>query len=141
MTLEQACPSEYQRAQCAFKDSMTHGNSAIRITYRISLRSSSMPEPRDPLLKVLFFVHYTINQFRRHGWVQDFLKGGRRRAKTLQRGGVHPPAVWEDRPAEATIGIIKQGVGRSDPGEQVLISVMILPQVHLRKPCYDFYFL
>ena len=28
-------------------------NSAIHITYRISLRSSSMPEPRDPLLKVL----------------------------------------------------------------------------------------
>jgi hypothetical protein len=56
MTLEQACPSEYQRAQCAFKDSMTHGNSAIRITYRISLRSSSMPEPRDPLLKVLFLI-------------------------------------------------------------------------------------
>jgi hypothetical protein len=28
-------------------------DSAIRITYRISLRSSSMPEPRDPLLKVL----------------------------------------------------------------------------------------
>jgi hypothetical protein len=24
MTLEQACPSEYQRAQCAFKDSMIH---------------------------------------------------------------------------------------------------------------------
>ena len=55
MTLEQACPSEYQRAQCAFKDSMTHWNSAIRITYRISLRSSSMPEPRDPLLKVFAF--------------------------------------------------------------------------------------
>ena len=53
MTLEQACPPEYQWAQCAFKDSMTHGNSAIRITYRISLRSSSMPEPRDPLLKVV----------------------------------------------------------------------------------------
>ena len=29
-------------------------NSAIHIIYRISLRSSSMPEPRDPLLKVLF---------------------------------------------------------------------------------------
>ena len=56
MTLEQACPAEYHRAQCAFKDSMTHGNSAIRITYRISLRSSSMPEPRDPLLKVLFLL-------------------------------------------------------------------------------------
>ena len=31
-------------------------NSAIRITYRISLRSSSMPEPRDPLLKVLVIL-------------------------------------------------------------------------------------
>ena len=32
-------------------------NSAIHITYRISLRSSSMPEPRDPLLKVLTIRH------------------------------------------------------------------------------------
>jgi hypothetical protein len=24
VTLEQACPKEYQRAQCAFKDSMIH---------------------------------------------------------------------------------------------------------------------
>ena len=35
-----------------FDDSL---NSAIHITYRISLRSSSMPEPRDPLLKVLVY--------------------------------------------------------------------------------------
>ena len=69
MTLEQACPSEYQRAQCAFKDSMTHGNSAIRITYRISLRSSSMPEPRDPLLKVLILIKSNSFCFRRHGLV------------------------------------------------------------------------
>ena len=35
-------------------------NSAIRITYRISLRSSSMPEPRDPLLKVfIYFLVYS----------------------------------------------------------------------------------
>ena len=32
-----------------FDDSL---NSAIHITYRISLRSSSKREPRDPLLKV-----------------------------------------------------------------------------------------
>jgi hypothetical protein len=31
-------------------------NSAIHISYRISLRSSSMPEPRDPLLKVLTYL-------------------------------------------------------------------------------------
>ena len=34
-----------------FDDSL---NSAIRITYRISLRSSSLREPRYPLLKVVF---------------------------------------------------------------------------------------
>jgi hypothetical protein len=33
-------------------------NSAIHITYRISLRSSSMPEPRDPLLKVLTYLYF-----------------------------------------------------------------------------------
>ncbi|KDQ05628.1 hypothetical protein BOTBODRAFT_122467 [Botryobasidium botryosum FD-172 SS1] len=40
-------------ARCVqrFDDSL---NSAIHITYRISLRSSSMREPRDPLLKVVF---------------------------------------------------------------------------------------
>ena len=38
-----------------FDDSL---NSAIHITYRISLRSSSMPEPRDPLLKVFFISIY-----------------------------------------------------------------------------------
>ena len=36
-----------------FDDSL---KSAIHITYRISLRSSSMPEPRDPLLKVLIYL-------------------------------------------------------------------------------------
>lgn len=31
-------------------------NSAIHITYRVSLRSSSMGEPRDPLSKVVLIV-------------------------------------------------------------------------------------
>ena len=47
-------PGIPEGAMCVqrFDDSL---NSAIHITYRISLRSSSMPEPRDPLLKV--FCH------------------------------------------------------------------------------------
>ena len=52
-TLKQACSPEYQGAQGAFKDSMIHWVSAIHITFRVSLRSSSMREPRDPLLKVV----------------------------------------------------------------------------------------
>ena len=53
MTLEQACPIGIPKgAMCVqrFDDSL---NSAIHTTYRISLRSSSMREPRDPLLKVV----------------------------------------------------------------------------------------
>ena len=54
-------------ARCVqrFDDSL---NSAIRITYRISLRSSSIREPRDPLLKVVFtfiwkLIHKAIHSF------------------------------------------------------------------------------
>ena len=38
-------------------------NSAIHITYRISLRSSSMREPRDPLLKVVSVITFTNNPY------------------------------------------------------------------------------
>jgi hypothetical protein len=48
-----------------FDDSL---NSAIRITYRISLRSSSMPEPRDPLLKVLNDLIFGL---RRHSYQKN----------------------------------------------------------------------
>ena len=51
-------PGIPEGAMCVqrFDDSL---NSAIHITYRISLRSSSMPEPRDPLLKVLNIIQYS----------------------------------------------------------------------------------
>lgn len=50
-------------ARCVqrFDDSL---NSAIHITYRISLRSSSMREPRDPLLKVLLVYYKTFTFIR-----------------------------------------------------------------------------
>ena len=38
-------------------------NSAIHITYRILLRSSSMPEPRDPLLKVLIYLFVLLRSY------------------------------------------------------------------------------
>lgn len=46
-------PGKPEAASCVqeFDDSLY---SAIRITYRISLRSSSLREPRDPLPKVVF---------------------------------------------------------------------------------------
>ncbi|KAF1948084.1 hypothetical protein CC80DRAFT_57283 [Byssothecium circinans] len=44
-------------------------NSAIHTTFRISLRSSSMPEPRDPLLKVVIclFCYQSFRYFRYKG--------------------------------------------------------------------------
>ncbi|SRR6266487_599035 len=93
-----------------FDDSL---NSAIHTTYRISLRSSSMPEPRDPLLKVLIFLIFTEGT-----------------ATTKVFWGVL--AAGPDRPAEETNGTHKQRVlsrwGR-------IPTVMILPQVHLRNGC------
>jgi hypothetical protein len=69
-----------------FDDSL---NSAIHITYRISLRSSSMPEPRDPLLKVL----------------TD--------SRILRRTGL--PCVWEG-PSAAAQGVRAEATGRVDTG-------------------------
>jgi hypothetical protein len=53
-----------------FDDSL---NSAIRITYRVSLRSSSIREPRDPLLRVVqSFIRNMI------GFILVFLRLGRK---------------------------------------------------------------
>ena len=59
-------------ARCVqrFDDSL---NSAIHITYRISLRSSSMREPRDPLLKVVYisFLYATHSKHIREVVIND----------------------------------------------------------------------
>ena len=52
-------PGKPEGASCVqeFDDSL---NSAIRITYRISLRSSSLREPRYPLLRVVSYYKNNI---------------------------------------------------------------------------------
>ena len=79
-----------------FDDSL---NSAIHITYRISLRSSSMPEPRDPLLKVLTYLLFTQKNIKN----QSFGPSGGH----CPEAGRRKP--WGD-PAEATIGNVHNGV-------------------------------
>ena len=81
-----------------FDDSQS---SAIRITYRISLRSSSFQKPRYPSPIVVSIYKNNSN----------FLI-------TLE---------------EITQNSLKRLF--------LLLTKMILPQVHLRKPCYDFTFL
>ena len=66
-----------------FDDSL---NSAIHITYRISLRSSSMPEPRDPLLKVLIDSSSTPTYRHRVGVVHRGARRPTRRRPGRPRG-------------------------------------------------------
>lgn len=66
-----------------FDDSL---NSAIHITYRISLRSSSMPEPRDPLLKVLIYLLVLL----RRNIIETEL-GVLWRGRPVSRGRLFPP--------------------------------------------------
>ncbi|KAJ3803628.1 hypothetical protein F5876DRAFT_91912 [Lentinula aff. lateritia] len=104
-------------ARCVqrFDDSL---NSAIHITYRISLRSSSMGEPRDPLLKVVLS-----------------LKEHRSPFQLVFSGNSYNEHL--SKPNERTPTKSAQASNNPPPKN----SIMILPQVHLRKPCYDFYFL
>ena len=73
-------------------------NSAIHITYRISLRSSSMPEPRDPLLKVLIDYGNQTQTAYFQNRVHVGVFGGR------GPGGARPPRrpFENGGPAEAT---------------------------------------
>jgi hypothetical protein len=73
-----------------FDDSLA---SAIHITYRISLRSSSMREPRDPLLKVVF--DSTDYRESRRGFSPKDLKEACLREKLWQAKVSNPPNPQE----------------------------------------------
>ena len=110
-----------------FDDSL---NSAIHTTYRISLRSSSMPEPRDPLLKVLIIDCFTQTNTANYKGFWGPLAG----EPAEEHEGAHNQG-WSKRAKQQRYR--SQGCRELPQG----FTVMILPQVHLRKPCYDFYFL
>ncbi|CAL8988699.1 unnamed protein product [Prunus brigantina] len=92
-------------------------DSAIHTKYRISLRSSSMREPRYPLPRVvLTYLKMTTPP--------AHTVSGATRTRSL----VQVPWRNSRRCSSRVVTL----------GE---VSTMILPRVHLRKPCYDFSFL
>ena len=150
---------------------------AIRITYRVSLRSSSSREPRYPSTGVVSGFRFSLRS-------RAVCAGGGGRGG--ERGGrwalppsspspsrlisvALPPSRGREPPRRgkgARSGVLgaaplpREGGGlprfasgsrgarpprRTNPGgffSVLLFFVsMILPQVHLRKPCYDFSFL
>ena len=158
-----------------FDDSL---DPAIRITYRISRRSSSLWEPRDPSLKdvwLLFGCCLVLAKVRllargkKLFYRVCFPRASRcARVRMVQRRSAARRAPKQGPKERADVGqktrrgapagprtslvcwvaASRRGVparhgcrekrGFVDEGMSVL---MILPQVHLRKPCYDFSFL
>src|SRR2546423_15722063 len=82
-----------------FDDSL---NSAIRITYRISLRSSSMPEPRDPLLKVFDIL---ILGLRQHSSTENLEGSWQARVK-----GNNAPGSPKRQARQSNMGIVNKGL-------------------------------
>ena len=121
-----------------FDDSLI---SAIHITYRSWLRSSSMHEPRDPPLKVVYQFIWIVFKVRSHNRLASACgKQNQKRAYIISCFG-----QTKLRLISWLVFLVKKYKGSyiSHSGliKGFLDLLMILPQVHLRKPCYDFYFL
>ena len=134
------------RAQLAFKDSMVHG--ILQFTPSIAFRYVlHRCESRDIRCRESFNVIYDLvpplhlaNQLKKGTLVSMFLGADRAGVrycaeKIPHRGGV--PSQLRDGAFTTSPFMINMFSGRS-AGQ---VSTMILPQVHLRKPCYDFSFL
>ena len=73
-TLNQACFQAYPGSAMCVQNFDDSRGPAIRITYRISLRSSSLWEPRHPLLKVV--LHYTCSRLQGSRLVRHKARSG-----------------------------------------------------------------
>jgi hypothetical protein len=98
-----------------FDDSL---NSAIHITYRISLRSSSMPEPRDPLLKVVFitcFADADSTDKKEFNWVQSAGEPTKETSSAKDMGGA---SAAKGRARRSNKGKVYKGLGHGPEGAQ-----------------------
>ena len=134
-------------------------NSAIHTTYRISLRSSSLREPRYPLLRVVFGLTAAGRAgtplFASGGldWECSCRSASRIAPLWVRKGTRARPAASAagafpllQREVQSVSAHSQAPLGARTVGYEKVhgvdsISSMILPQVHLRKPCYDFSFL
>jgi hypothetical protein len=142
------------RAQLAFKNSMVHG--ILQFTPSIAFRYVlHRCESRDIRCRESFSFRKRLGRRRygprtgprrrvSFGFLGAVCAGvrygpGDERGATRGAPSRHPGPAGHGRPAEADLAAPHrrhQFAGRSGQ-----VSTMILPQVHLRKPCYDFSFL
>ncbi len=161
---------------------------AVHIPTRSLLRSSSTPEPSDPLYSIVFFFNKAWLQMhsshlltrrakrepeRRRSSLNGstspkhvavigapYRRSGRRPSQPRGASGLRPRSSSvaatgrragsprkARRAAHSRASTPQNHAGPEKGGlsgracQTHTSSIMILPQVHLRKPCYDFYFL
>ena len=115
-------------------------NSAIRTAYRISLRSSSLREPRYPSLGVLFWLCCVIESLEASSQSNACQWAINNYDQLCLERGLQSPGKAEFT-AEPRVICKTFQFTWGLKWLRASFVVMILPQVHLRKPCYDFYFL
>ena len=142
-TLKQACFQGYPESAVYVQIPIGSRNSAIHNAYHTSLRPSSLFEPRHPSLKVVRQMEWreplekiqvsTNVKFKRH----------RQRSERGYDGPLSPHTLPASpcTGASTYVSIPTQGLTEVRSHGLVGCVRMILPQVHLRKPCYDFSFL
>ncbi len=132
VTLKQVCFQECPKSTMYVQVSIGSRKSAIHNAQHTSLRPSQGPEPRHSSLKVLsgaicaaLNAENAITSSRRWQTQQD----------------THCQAL-PNHPRELLLSLMRSPTLSSIVHiSEVRCVQMILPQVHLRKPCYDFSFL
>ena len=142
LTLKQACFQGYPESAVYVQIPVGSRNSASRNAYRTSLRPSSLIEPRHPSPKVVSCKRQepcTIENSKkrcRDATVEE------REESTINPNALHPRAPTRaEKGSSAKLPRTHTGPHTNTSHGLVGFVRMILPQVHLRKPCYDFSFL
>ena len=141
-TLKKACFRGYPKSTICVQVPVGSRNPAIHNAYRTSLRPSSLFEPRHPSLKVVSSSgsrHERRNAFKYRNAMAS------RRKQTAAGTTCSKKPISPHSPREPAWGHHKDIPTQTLTEEFTMDYVehvrMILPQVHLRKPCYDFSFL
>ena len=143
-TLKQACFQGYPESAECVQIPVGSRNSASHNAYHTSLRPSSLFKPRHPSLKVVIHSFPTKPKEKQFMYIKNLINEHQgtvaAHAKTiLKRDCIRADCTQ----APTRRRIHPRGEAYNSACTMVIFGCvrMILPQVHLRKPCYDFSFL
>ena len=121
-------------------------NSAIQHAYHTLLHPSSSSQPRHPMLKIVVTNRVNSPEDKEHFNASTKQSDAQTQPPEQQQRQLQQPTwqwptslnvcVWQQQSSSST-----QPFTSPNHCGTIIHVQMILPQVHLRKPCYDFSFL